>query len=233
MPFLLSEEVNTENKIIRQLEELISLVLDRLEPELTFYKEYLWIGHISVYWEDTINSSDYYIYEKFHYWRDGFSVYRQIFKASKFYQGLFGGLKYIRNTRDKSVYMRDYYEKYDPSERLLLLPSLEIGPFKLNLGRMFGKIVLTIMSIKRNGIDSHEFLNLKGTDVFINEFSGRKFEILEMENETFLVLDDDYRLSLNEIDYLKDHKKLIQSFKHFDIGSEEQIRSLFYSFELD
>jgi predicted transcriptional regulator len=74
---------------------------------------------------------------------------------------------------------------------------------------------------------------LEGTDAFINELSGKKFEIVKEGEEFFIILDEEFKLSLNKINYQKEHREILESFKHFDLKTTSQIRSLFYSFELE
>jgi hypothetical protein len=51
-----------------------------------------------------------------------------------------------------------------------------------------------------------------------------------------IILTKDSRLDLKAIDYKKQHKEILKFFKRFDLenlDSEQNIRSLFYSKELD
>ena len=89
-----------------------------------------------------------------------------------------------------------------------------------NKSRTFGKVALIISAINKHGIDSPEFGDLKSTDVFINELSGRPFEIIKEGNKTYIVFDEEYKLNLEKIDYIKQHKEILKSFHHFRLGSE-------------
>lgn len=232
--FLSAEKIHNQN-YIEYIEKLISLTLEKFEPESANYKAYLWIAianEVYGYEGFGISKFHYYLYEKLYFWKNGFSWNQYLYEAAKFYQGLFEGLKYIRNLRDKSIYMKEYFEKNPPGDHWFI-PSFEVGPFKYNIVRTLGKVVIIISTIKRHGIDSPEFLELKGTDIFINELSGRRFEFIDEGDETYIILDKDYKLSLKELDYQKHYKQILKSFEHFELKSMKQIRSLFYSFEME
>ncbi|MCK4646214.1 MAG: protein kinase [Candidatus Aminicenantes bacterium] len=233
MPLFLSDEIDFNLNIVKQLEKLTSLTLDKLEPELAYYKEYLYFGKFDEIFSSDLKSFNYYLFEKLLYWNHGFSGYRFLNVWAKFYQELFEDLKFIRNIRDKSVYTQDYFEKNVPEGPGISVANLPSAFFKYNLARLFGKVALIVLTHRKHGMNSLEFSDLKGTDFFINELSGKKFEIIFEGNEPFIVLDENYKLSLKKIDYKKDHREILKSFKHFDLESEDQIRSLFYSFELE
>jgi len=232
IPLFLSDEVDFSQNSIKHLHKLIALTLEKFEPELIYYKEYLWIGKVSddLYQILYSNKFNYYLFEKFRFWKHGFSYNRYLSKTEvEFYKKLLEGLKFIRNNRDKSIYMYDYFEK-NATSFILGTPSVH---FKLNVARTLGKLALAILTMKKYGMNSPEFSDLERKDVFINELSGKKFEIIDERNESFIVLDENYKLNLKKIDYKKQHKQILKSFKHFHFESMEQIRSIFYSFELE
>jgi len=121
----------------------------------------------------------------------------------------------------------DYYSIYS------LAPRLYQTNLSYNITRTFGKLILIISYIDRYGMNSPEFSGFKTTNIFINELSGKPFEIIKEGEETFIVISEDYKLNLKKIDYKKHHKDILKSFKHFDFKSYDQIRSLFYSYELE
>jgi len=236
VPVFLSREIKYSQNYVKYIERLISATLEKFEAESTMYKEYLWVGVIREYYEIEdlfdMNELQYYSVGKLFFWKNGFSLNRDIYTAEKFYKGMFEGLRYIRNIRDKSVFIKDYCEKNAPEDHYLI-PNWRTGPFKVNLTRTFGKLALILSTIDKYGIGSPEFLKIQGTDVFINELSGKKFEIVDEDGGKFVVLDKDYKISLRNIDYKNQYKDILKSFKHFDIKSMKQIRSIFYSYELE
>lgn len=158
------------------------------------------------------------------------------YKVAEFYKGLFEGLKYIQNIRNKGIYINDYYDNnfdYKNVAADWFIPNFTSPHFKFNLTRIFGKLALVILSMNKYGIDSLEFSELKATDNFINEISGKKFEIVNEDRNSLIVLDEKYKLNLKKIDYQKNHKEILKSFEHFDITTVDQLRSVFYSFELE
>jgi hypothetical protein len=232
IPLFLSDEIDFSQSSLKHLKKLISLTLIKFEPDLIYYKEYLWIGKVSddLYQLLGSNKFNYYLFEKFRYWKYGFSYNRYFSKTEvDFFKRLLEGLKFIRNNRDKSLYIQDYFEK----NATLLIEGIPTVGFKLNVARTLGKLALVILTIKEYGMNSPEFSDLKGTNVFINELSGKSFEIIDERNESFIVLDENYKLNLKKIDYKKHHNQILKSFKHFHLESMEQIRSIFYSFELE
>jgi len=231
MPLFISGEVDYEQDIVGQLTKLTSISIETLKPESSYYKEYLYSRNMVLKLKKY--RVKYFLFEKLALWKSGFSINRFMNKWNKFYNELFEGIKYIRNRRDKSIYIRDFIMKNAPRGPGTSLGFLPLFAFRLNLVRMFEKLTLILITIQRHGLNSSEFLALKGTDVFINEFSGKKFEIAEKDSENFIILDEDFKLSLKRIDYREDHKKILQSFKYFDVRTEEELRSIFYSFELE
>lgn len=231
MPLFISGEVDYEQDIVGQLTKLTSISIETLKPESSYYKEYLYSRNMVLKLKKY--RVKYFLFEKLALWKSGFSINRFMNKWNKFYNELFEGIKYIRNRRDKSIYIRDFIMKNAPRGPGTSLGFLPLFAFRLNLVRMFEKLTLILITIQRHGLNSSEFLALKGTDVFINEFSGKKFEIAEEDSENFIILDEDFKLSLKRIDYREDHKKILQSFKYFDVRTEEELRSIFYSFELE
>ena len=235
---ILSEETDVNNEIIKHLEKILPLSIQKIDQETSLYKDYLWLGKnydLFGYMMFYRNKFEYYWGGKFFCWKHGFSKHRYLYKEDiGFYQGLFEGIKYIRNYRDKSIYAMDYFDKNTPSEDFSFIRySAFTAYLRINIARMFGKLALIVLKGKKYGLDSPEFSSLKGSEFFINELSGRVFEITEEKGETFVAVAKEYKLSLKTIDYVRDHKQLLQSFKHFDFKSDEQVRSLFYSFELD
>jgi hypothetical protein len=225
----LSNKIDYNNKYLKHIEKLISLFLEKAKPEQSIYKEYLIWGHIvSLY---GFGGFSYFLYEKLGFWRNGFSHGRCIYKTVQYYKNLIEGVRYIRNPRDKSVYINNYINENFPKNNRYLIGSS--GLFKLNISRTFGKIALILLTIRKHGMSSPEFLELKSTDIFINELSGRPFEIIAEGNETFIILDEEFKLNLEKIDYKKQHIEILKSFRHFDLESELQIRSIFYSFEFE
>jgi serine/threonine-protein kinase len=249
IPLFLSKEIDYDQKIVKDLEQLISLALIKFEPESVYYREYLWIGKhgIREFLEYLGRQGGalrfkYYLFGKLVFWKNGFSVNRDVYKMAGFYKALFEGLKYIRNIRDKGIFIMDYLNKtFSPEKRIFpdyysfyyLAPSLDTGHFVFNIMRTFGKLALIVLCINRYGINSPEFIDLRVTDTFINELSGKPFEIVEEGEDTFIVLSEDYKLNLKKIDYIDQHRDILKSFEHFTPSSMDEISSLFYSFDLE
>ena len=249
VPLFLSRELDNDQKIVKDLEKLISLILKRYEPGLAFYRQYLWIASQGkefcvnqTKYSKLIKGFNYYLFGKLGFWKNGFSFNRDIYRSVEFYLGLFEGLKFIRNIRDKSIFIRDYCNKNISLYKGIFsdyysIYSLAFRLYQTNLSynitRTFGKLILIISYIDRYGMNSPEFSDFKTTNIFINELSGKPFEIIKEGEETFIVISEDYKLNLKKIDYKKHHKDILKSFKHFDFKSYDQIRSLFYSYELE
>lgn len=235
--FFLSQEVGSKSNINFPWDKMITLSISKFDPELVLYREYLYMGieletnrfRPEDYYVSNIS---YYFLGKLMFWRDRFSIRRHLYKAGEFYRGLFEGLKYLQNFRSKSLYMKDYTQKNAPPFNLFIGDS-EGRFLRFNITRTIGKLTLIIMTVKSYGIDSPEFLALEKTDNFINELSGRSFEIIKEGEETFIVVSEDFKINLKKIDYQKDHKDILKSFEHFNIMDDEQFRLLFYSYELE
>jgi serine/threonine protein kinase len=218
-----SEEIlNLYNRfpIIYALEKLLQTALTKFEPQTIFYKEYLNLvkNYDDIYSFFGITKSNYHLYGKLGFWEQWFSLNRYFYKEGiEFYRGLFDGMKYIRDMYDKSIFIDDYFKKHgiDRGGGNILIADVPRSGFTLNVSRTFAKVVLIILTIHTYGLDSKEFLNLKGTDGFLNELSGDKFEISGEGEECSIMLDKTFKLDLKKIKYAEGHKKILKSFEYF------------------
>jgi len=218
-----SEEIlNLYNRfpIIYALEKLLQTALTKFEPQTIFYKEYLNLvkNYDDIYGFFGITKSNYHLYGKLGFWEQWFSLNRYFYKEGiEFYRGLFDGMKYIRDMYDKSIFIDDYFKKHgiDRGGGNILIADVPRSGFSLNVSRTFAKVVLIILTIHTYGLDSKEFLNLKGTDGFLNELSGDKFEISGEGEECSIMLDKTFKLDLKKIKYAEGHKKILKSFEYF------------------
>jgi hypothetical protein len=227
----LSNEIGFNQNVINDIEKVIHVTLEKLDHKLIYYKYYL-SSEDSRYEEyQDLNKLKYLLLTKFQYIKFGFSLNRSIYTGVEFYQELLDGLENIQNNRDKSVYIKDYFERRVEG-RFSMVPI----SFKLNVARTFGKLVLILSAMKKHGINSREFSDLKGKEFFINELTGKGFEIVEEGTGNAIILAKGSKLDLKAIDYKKQHKEILKLFKRFglkNLESEQNIRSLFYSKELD
>lgn len=207
--------------IINSLQKLLQTALTKFEPQAIFYKEYLNLvkNYDDIYGVFGMTESNYLLYGKLMFWSQWFSLNRYFYKEGiEFYQGLFDGMKYIRDMYDKSIFIDDYFKKHgiNRSGGNTLIADVPQAAFTLNVSRTFAKLVSLILTIQTYGPDSKEFLSLKGTDEFINEISGDKFEISGEGEECSIMLDKNFKLDLKKIKYGEGHKEILQSFKYFD-----------------
>ncbi|MFC2146155.1 protein kinase [Acidobacteriota bacterium] len=206
--------------IIHSLEKLLHTALTKFEPQTIFYKEYLNLvkNYADIYGSFDMTRSNYHLYGKLRFWEQWFSLNRYFYKEGiEFYQGLFEDMEIIRDMHDKSVYINNYFKKHI-SERNggnTLIADVPRSAFTLNVSRTFAKVVLIILTIHTYGLDSKEFLNLKGTDGFLNELSGDKFEISGEGEDCSIMLDKSFKLDLKKIKYAEGHKKILTSFQYF------------------
>jgi hypothetical protein len=128
--------------------------------------------------------------------------------------------------------MRDYFNQHVPKDNIFI-NSFDIMQFRFNLARTFSKLVLIILIAEKFGLNSIEFFDLKGKDIFINEISGNRFEIVEEKDVPYIILDENFKLSLKKIDYSRQYKQILKSFKYFDTQEKNQIRSIFYDFKIE
>jgi serine/threonine protein kinase len=219
-----SEEIlNLYNRfpIINWLEKLLQTALTKFEPQTIFYKEYLNLvkSYDDIYGSFGMTKSNYHLYGKLRFWQQWFSLNRYFYKEGiEFYRGLFDGMKYIRDMHDKSIFIDDYFKKHgiDRGGGNTLIDDVPRSAFTLNVSRTFARVVSIILTIHTHGLDSKEFLNLKGTDGFLNELSGDKFEISGEGEECSIMLDKTFKLDLKKINYAEGHKEILQSFKYFE-----------------
>ena len=207
--------------IINWLEKMLHTALTKFEPQTIFYKEYLNLvkNYNDIYGFFGMTKSNYHLYGKLRFWQQWFSLNRYFYKEGiEFYLGMFDGMKYIRDMHDKSIFIDDYFKRrgIDRSGGNTLIADVPRTAFTLNVSRAFAKLVSIILTIHTYGLDSKEFLNLKGTNGFLNELSGDKFEISGEGEECSIMLDKNLKLDLKKINYPEGHKKILQSFKYFD-----------------
>jgi len=206
--------------IINQIEKLLQAALNKFEPQTIFYKEYLNLvkNYDDIYGFFGMTRSNYYLYGKLMFWSQWFSLNRYFYKEGiGFYQGLFDGMKYIRDMHDKSIFIDDYFKKHgiERSGGNTLIANVPRAAFTLNVSRTFAKLVSIILTIQTYGPDSKEFLNLKGTNGFLNEISGDKFEISGKDEECSIMLDKNFKLDLKKINYGEGHQAILKSLEYF------------------
>ena len=224
-----------ESPSLLLIKDLISKTLEKLEPQQVLYREYLNLvrGSEDMFATFAVDKPMYYVYGKLHFWEHFFSIKRYFFKkGAGFYRGLFEGLKYIENTRAKSIFINDYFNKSSVDDRIIPA-GIPRFSFEINTTRMYAKLVLILLQTKEYGFDSKELSDLKVTEVFTNEFSGKPFDIAPGERGFSIVLTKEFKLDLFMTGYVEEHKQVLKSFSYFDIKSEQQIHSLFNSFEME
>jgi serine/threonine protein kinase len=207
--------------IIDSIEKLLQTALTKFEPQTIFYKEYLNLvkSYDNIYDSFGMTKSNYHLYGKLRFWEQWFSLNRYFYKEGiEFYQGLIEDMEIIRDLHDKSVFIKNYFNKHigERNGGSTLVADVPRSAFTLNVSRTFAKLVLIVLTIHTYGLDSKEFLNLKGTDAFLNELSGDKFQVSGEAEECSIMLDKNFKLDLKKINYAEGHKRILQSFKYFD-----------------
>ena len=217
------EILNLYNRfpIFNSLEKLLQLALTKFEPQTIFYKEFLNLvkSYDDIYDSFGMTKSNYHLYGKSRFWEQWFSLNRYFYKEGiEFYQGLLDGMKISRDMYDKRVFIDEYFKKHgiDRSGGNTLIANVPRAAFTLNVSRTFAKVVVIIFTLHNYGMDSKEFLNLKGTDWFLNELSGDKFETSGEGEACTIMLDKTFKLDLKKIKYGEGHKKILKSFQYFD-----------------
>ena len=203
--------------ILADFKKLIDIALKKFEPYPIFYKEYLGLGKKSENIFNTldITKSDYHLYKKIFYWKHWFSINRFFFKEGiALYRGLFERIKHTRDMHDKSNIIADYFTEHIKEDNPII-PNVPKKSFILNISRTLGKLVTILSAVEQYGLDSIEFLNLKGTDLFINELSGNRFDISGEGHNHSIVLDENITLDLNKIDYSSDYQRILKLLKDF------------------
>jgi serine/threonine protein kinase len=213
-------DMNAHLPLLLDVEKLIHSALTRFEPRAVFYKEYLNLvkNYHDIYGSMGMDKTDYHLVGKLKFWNQWFSLNRYFYKEGiEFYQELFEGMKYIRDMHDKSAYINDYFEKHaSRGETNRLTGKVPRWTYALNVSRTFAKLVSIIIAINRYGPEAREFLNLKGTDLFINELTGTQFELSGTGENISILLDKDFKLDLKTINYGEEHQHILQSFAYVD-----------------
>jgi serine/threonine protein kinase len=220
-PPISEENIEAAMTIMESFETLIFAALKKFEPHAIFEKEYVNLinDYGDIYRKFDMKELDYHIYEKLRpmFWRHWFSINRYFYKEGiEFYDQLLSRIKLTRDMHDKRMIINEYFKEHTTDDSIIIA-NVAHSAFILNLSRTFGKLVLIIYTMNTYGLDSKEFLDLKATDLFINELSGNKFEMTGEAPGYSIVLDKNLNLNLKKINYKEDHKKILQSFKHFDL----------------
>jgi len=224
-PPISEENIEAAMTIIQSFENLITAALKKFEPHAIFEKEYVSLikEYGNIYRKLDMKELDYHIYGKLKpmFWSHWFSINRHFYKEGiEFYKNLLDRIKLTRDMHDKRMIINEYFKEH-PTNDSIIISNVAQSAFTLNVSRTFGKLVLIIFTINTYGLDSKEFLNLKATDLFINELSGNKFEMIGEAPDYSIVLDKNLDLDLKKINYREHHKKILKSFKQFDLKSEK------------
>jgi len=213
-----SEE--TKKAAAASLQSVVNLfdeALKKFEPHDVFYKEYLELGKKSqdIYGAVGTTETDYHIYKKVFYWKHWFSINRYYYReAIAVYLGLFDSIKRTRDMYDKSNIISDYFKNNVGTGNPLVVdgPQVMSG---LVVSRTLGKLAAILSALNRFGPESKEFLELKGTNLFINERSGNPFELTGTGRDLSIVLGPKAALPLEKTDYRDGHKKILKYLKSF------------------
>jgi serine/threonine protein kinase len=199
---------------LQAFEKLIDAALNKFDSQPVIYKEYLNLvkSYKDIYNTLGMTAKDYHLHGKLKLWSRWFSINRYFYKEGiEFYAGLFEDIKYIKDMRGKSNSIADYFRKHRTEDNRFVV-DVPRAASTLNVSRTLGKLATIILTINRDGMDSKEFLNLKGSILFVNELTGEKFEITGEGAELSIILNKEVKLGLEKIDYAKDHRKVLKTF---------------------
>ena len=213
------EEEKIDLPVLASIENLLKTALNKFEPHPVFYKEYLNLAnnYNEIHAAMGMSKSDYHLFGKLRFWEQWFSMNRYFYKGGiGFYLELLDGMKIIRDMHDKSNYINDYFQRHGANEKIITVNAPRML-FMLNAARTSAKLAVIICDMNRYGRESREFGDLKGTDIFINDLSGDRFEITKPggTGAAAIVLDKNARLDLEKINYGETHKKILESFTYF------------------
>ncbi|MCP5105380.1 MAG: hypothetical protein GY950_18470, partial [bacterium] len=232
-PPVREEDIEAVMMMLQSFEKLTAAALNKFEPKVVLEKEYLRLGKNAdgVFRTLGMKKSDYHIYGKLFYWNQFFSINRYYYrKGIAFYDDLFERMEDISSMYDKSKLINRYYKKnagdYGSGALVADGPQLVLA---LTTARTFGKLVSVIFTINRFGAGSNEFLNLKATGLFIDELTGKQFELTEDDPGFSIRLTQGVTLALKKRDYRQGHKDILNSFKPFDLKTGTRIRPFFES----
>jgi len=201
-------------EIIEHINSLITRFIAKLEFDSFFYKIYLNIplSHRNIPEKLGINKTRYHLIGKLKFWKYGFSLNNYFYKTVVlFYKGMIEGLKYIKDIQGKKDFLVDYLKKPQKKNKNLISMTQQ-SIISLNLPRMIGKLAIIISTLRKHGINSIEFESLKKTNSYINDFSGKIFEIKIQESTIIIVLKEDLKLKLRQIDYQSELQSLLAFF---------------------
>lgn len=212
------EQESIDLPTLHSFEILISAALSKFEPKPILYSENLKLveNYKDIYGSMRMAAEGYYIYGKLKFYEHWFSINRYFYKEGiEFYRGLSERMELTRDMHDRSAIVAKYFGEH-LSAGNILIADLPRAALALNVSRTLGKLILIINTINQQGMESKEFSDLKGTDRFINELTGNKFEVIEEGPFPSIILEKDFKLDLKKINYEEDHKQLIQFLRQFE-----------------
>lgn len=190
-----------------RLETLLTESLNRLEPREIFYKSYLELTrrYTDLFEAFNIEKLNYYAYEKYRFWKHGFSIHRYFHKEGiEFYQGLLDGLKYIRNVEDKQAFFNEYFQKNNGDGNIFVSHLRQI-PDRLGSARILAKLALIILKMKKYGLDKEQVPG----ELLMDERTGKKLEISSGDSGPVILLDRNLKLDLATVSYPHDLQRIV------------------------
>lgn len=199
---------------LQAIETQIDAALKKFLLQEIFDKEYwnLVKRYNDLYSSLGMSETEYHVFGKFRFWSQLFSANRYFYRKSVlFYEDLRQGMGYIKDMHGKNKFAADYFEKHN-AKRNVFIADVTRATASLNAARTIAKLVPIVITITRFGHDSNEFLTLQSKELFIDEFTGEKFNV----TADAIQLGSGVTLKLDRIDYAEGHKALLQSFKPLD-----------------
>jgi serine/threonine protein kinase len=204
---LLANAIEFESRpagaVVDEIESLLKMILEKLNPDELLYRHYLHLTHTYVNMDDLlgVSKTTYYYIKKILYWKHFFSRNKYFYQTGfNTYKKLLDGMQYIRNLHDKSIYISDFARVNKLSNNLLLsrIPHLSAS---LLLVRLQAKMSLAALKALKYGMDSPQWVEFSKTDYFTNDISGRKFKILPNSPGLTVFIAENLQIQLPIIDF--------------------------------
>jgi hypothetical protein len=148
----------------------------------------------------------YYLLYKFIFYKHLFSANKWLYELLAYNKKIKSDFEFITEPQQRLEYT--FKLKKEKPIWIFEIPPIYSYLSDLYSARTTGKLVLLLIKGRKYGMNSPEFLDLKGTDLFVNEMTGKSFNFeKDSLGNLKLFLTGNEMIELKEIRYNSDFRK--------------------------
>jgi hypothetical protein len=215
IPVVLALDIQLKPEELKHIEEMIATILNGISPERlcqqNFFSDINEIKSMIQYKEGNSDLGYYLLYK--------FFFYKHLFSANKWLYELLAYNKKIKNDFEfitEPQQRLEYTFKLKKGKPIWIFEIPPVYSYLSNLysTRTIAKLVLLLIKAQKYGMNSPDFLNLKGTDLFINEMTGKPFNFeKDPSGNLKLYLKENEIIELKGIHYNSDFKRNLSTLR--------------------